>query len=145
MSNRFKSSTASIDFSSQYGGKDAFKIVRPHFRALKKASEKLVLKNFPVGELVFILRASGEVQSFSGEGLDLIDFNKKESYLSIDVVVAQESWVDLEMFFEEVLVSSEKFISSLVTEGQFPSYEIDDYRSRIDELRKLYAEEIQNA
>ncbi len=75
----------SIDFSAQFGGRDAAAAVLPHFKALKRAARQTPLSGFPFSKLAFILRVDGEVSSFGFTGANHIDIDKEGDYVSVDI------------------------------------------------------------
>jgi hypothetical protein len=78
---------ASIDFSADFGGRDAAAAVLPHFKSLKKAAREATLVDFPFPKLAFILRVDGEVNRYGFRGAANIDIDKKGSYVSVDIGV----------------------------------------------------------
>ena len=50
---------AVIDFSAQFGGREAAAALLPHFKALKAVASGLVIENFPFKKIAFILRVDG--------------------------------------------------------------------------------------
>ena len=80
---------AIIDFSAQFGGRDAAAAILPHFRALKSAAKGLVVSDFPANELAFILRVEGEVSSYGQSGAENLDV-QLPTYVSVDIVISNK-------------------------------------------------------
>jgi hypothetical protein len=78
---------ATIDFSAQFGGRDAAEAILPHFRALKAAARGLRVEGFPFAKLAFILRVDGEVMQFGASGAGNIDVGRGGAYLSVDIMI----------------------------------------------------------
>lgn len=78
-----------IDFSAQFGGRDAATIVLPHFKALKAASSKLSLEGFPFPKLAYILRVDGEVNQYGLSGAGSLEIDTDREYLSVDIGIKQ--------------------------------------------------------
>jgi hypothetical protein len=103
--------TTTIDVSAQYGGRDAFRAVLPHFRALKSALKGKLLGGFPFPELAFILRVDGEVSAYGQSGAGSIDFDKEGGYISVDIGITRDEWAgrgpaDLSAVVAEAIMSS---------------------------------------
>src|SRR6267154_2045174 len=77
--------SSSIDFSAQFGGRDAAAAVLPHFKALKAAARGLRFDGFPFAELAFILRVDGDVHQFGFSGANNLEIGKNSEYLSVDI------------------------------------------------------------
>lgn len=82
-------SLTQIDFSAQFGGRDAAAVALPHFKALKAASRELRLEGFPFPKLAFILRVDGEINQYQISGAGNIKVDSDREYLSIDIGIAQ--------------------------------------------------------
>jgi len=80
----------SIDFSAQFGGRDAAQVVLPHFKALKRAARETSLTGFPFPKLAFILRVDGEVNTYGFRGAAHIDIDRKGDYVSVDIGIPLE-------------------------------------------------------
>ena len=79
--------SSSIDFSAQYGGRDAAVVVMPHFKALKAACHGIRLEGFPFPELAYILRVDGEISQYHISGAGNIEIDSGRDYLSVDIGV----------------------------------------------------------
>lgn len=77
--------SSQIDFSAQFGGRDAAMVVLPHFKALKAASRDLRLKGFPFPKLAYILRVDGEVNQYGLSGAGNLVIDSDREYLSVDI------------------------------------------------------------
>lgn len=78
-----------IDFSAQFGGRDAAAVVLPHFKALKAASHGVHLEGCPFPKLAFILRVDGEVNQYELSGSGNLDIGENGKYLSIDIGIKE--------------------------------------------------------
>jgi hypothetical protein len=81
-------STSRIDFSAEFGGRDAATTVLPHFRALKAASKGICIEGFPFALLAFILRVDGEVSRYQFSGAGNLEIDKDGEYLSVDIGIS---------------------------------------------------------
>ena len=79
-----------IDVSAQFGGRDAAEAVLPHFWALKSALKGTTLVGFPFRELAFILRVDGEINTYGQSGAGNVRFDKKGTYVSVDLGLTHE-------------------------------------------------------
>lgn len=79
-----------IDFSAQFGGRDAAKAVLPYFKSLKSASRELCIEGFPFQKLAFILRVDGEVNQYGHSGAGKIELGANREYLSMDIGIKLE-------------------------------------------------------
>ncbi|MDQ8152991.1 MAG: hypothetical protein P2975_08110 [Gemmatimonadota bacterium] len=78
-----------IDFSAQFGGRDAATAVLPHFRALKAASREMRLEGFPFPKLAYILRVDGEVNQYKLSGAGNLEIDSDRECLSVDIGIKQ--------------------------------------------------------
>ena len=100
-------STASVvDFSAEFGGKDAADVILPHFRVLKSLCRELQLEGFPLSKLAFILRVDGEVQKYAPMVDGNIQVNKKSGYVSIDIEISIEDRERIVDAISEAIISS---------------------------------------
>lgn len=81
------STTSSIGFSAQFGGRDAAEALLPHFKLLKQAAVGIELTGFSFPELAYILRVDGEVNAFGPSGPSHLAFAKDGTYVSVDIQV----------------------------------------------------------
>jgi hypothetical protein len=79
-----------IDFSAQFGGRDASTAVLPHFKALKAAAHGIHLEGFPFPKLAYILRVDGELNQYGLSGSGNLDIDKDGEYLSVDIGIERE-------------------------------------------------------
>jgi hypothetical protein len=82
---------ATIEFSAQFGGRDAAAAALPHFKTLKSVASNFSIERFPFKSLAFILRVDGEVNSYDLSGLGHLDF-EANNYVSIDLGVKREDY-----------------------------------------------------
>ena len=82
---------SAIDFSAQFGGRDAAAAVLPHFRLLKSIARKCPLAKFPFGKMAFILRVDGEVSAYGETGPSNLDIYRTD-HVSVDIAVLVEDW-----------------------------------------------------
>jgi hypothetical protein len=104
--------TATIEISAQFGGRDAAAAVLPHFRALKAAAQSIVLDPFPFAKLAFILRVDGEVNAYGLAGAGNVDLDRKGEYVSVDMGIPVHEWSSLRP--SELANSIEQAINSSV-------------------------------
>ncbi|AMV22406.1 hypothetical protein VT03_31215 [Planctomyces sp. SH-PL14] len=79
-----------IDFSADFGGRDAATAVLPHFKALKTACNGLRFQGFPFPKLAYILRVDGEVNQYGLSGVGYLDIDRKGEYLSLDIGIERD-------------------------------------------------------
>jgi hypothetical protein len=111
-------SKAQIDFSAQFGGRDAAAAVLPHFKALKSAARGVELKDFAFLKLAFILRVDGEVNQYGLSGVGGIEINRKENYLSVDIGISTNDRAHIEAKLCGAILESVEPISEAVGIGQ---------------------------
>ena len=105
--------TSIIDFSAQYGGRDAAASVMPHFKALKSASRDLHLEGFPFPKLAYILRVDGEICQYQLAGAGNIEIDSDKEYLSVDIGVEREDRVRIVKVICDAILSSVEQIDDL--------------------------------
>lgn len=81
---------ASISVSAQFGGRDAAAALLPHFRALKRAASGCVIPNFPCGQLAFILRVDGDINTFDDPGVGHLEIDRQGTYVSLDIGITRK-------------------------------------------------------
>lgn len=94
-----------IDFSAEFGGRDAAAAVLQHFRLLKNAASETRLVAFPFQKLAFILRVDGEVATFGVRGASNIDIDKNGHYVSVDIGITVDDRTKLEQVITEAIRS----------------------------------------
>lgn len=82
---------ATVDFSAQFGGKEAATALLPHFKALKAVAGDLAIENFPFRKMAFILRVDGEINSYKLSGPGNLDIDK-DDYVSVDLGITQDDY-----------------------------------------------------
>lgn len=97
-----------IDFSAQFGGRDAAAKLLPHFKALKLASKGIVFDGFPCPELTFIFRVDGSVNQYGCSGVGNIDCSS--DYVSLDIVITERDQSNISKFIQ---ISFDKSIDIL--------------------------------
>lgn len=99
-----------IDYSAQFGGRDAAAVALSHFKALKAASRDIRLEGFPFAKLAYILRVDGEVNSYGLSGAGYLGTDSKEDYLSIDIGIRQEDRPRIVIVICDAILSSSDLI-----------------------------------
>jgi hypothetical protein len=105
--------SAKIDFSAQFGGRDAAEAVLPHFRALKAAARELQIQSFPFAELAFLLRVGGEVSRFGSSGAGNVEIDRDGEYLSVDIVIDRDDHHRSQAVITAALLSSVELIKAM--------------------------------
>lgn len=82
--------TSFIDFSAEFGGRDAAAAVLPHFKALKAACRELHIEAFPFPKLAYILRVDGEISQYHFSGASNIEIDSDKEYLSVDIGIQRK-------------------------------------------------------
>jgi len=128
-----------IDFSAQFGGSKSAEIALPYFRSLKKACSGLVLNNFPLPELAFILRVDGDIHKFEFSGIAYPKLDNKKKYVSFDIGISTKDIPIIEDFLKRVLINSTAYIAAFL---QAKKYDIDitNLELTINELCKKFSE-----
>lgn len=105
--------SAKIDFSAQFGGRDAAEVVLPHFRALKAAARELHIQGFPFAKLASILRVDGEVSRFGASGAGNVEIDRDGEYLSVDIVIDRDDRDRAQAVITAALLSSIELIKAI--------------------------------
>jgi hypothetical protein len=105
--------TSFIDFSAQYGGRDAATAVMPHFKALKAAAHGLRLEGFPFPELSYILRVDGEISQYQLSGAGNIEIDAGKQYLSVDIGIERGDRNQIVKVICDAILSSAEQIEDL--------------------------------
>lgn len=108
-----------IDFSAQYGGRDAAAAVMPHFKALKAASRGLCLDGFSFPELSYILRVDGMVRQYELSGAGNLEIDSGREYLSVDIGIGQEGRGRISKAVCEAILASVKLIEDVARRKKF--------------------------
>lgn len=122
---------ANIDFSAQFGGRDAAAKLLPHFKALKSASKGIDVEGFPLPELTFILRVDGSVNKYGCSGVGNIDC--ASDYISLDIVITKADQLDVPKFIE---ISFNKSIKIL--DDYLDDFSTESLKLCLDELFDKY-------
>ena len=126
-----------IDFSAQFGGRDAATAVLPYFKILKLASEGIHLEGFPFPKLAFILRVDGEVNQYGPSGIGNLDIDKKK-YLSIDIVITKDDRIDIDSVVAKAFEESINFIENACQDKEFHEFNRESLKVALDSVYKKY-------
>lgn len=107
---------SSIEFSAQFGGRDAANAMLPYFRALKTESKKHKLKMFPFKVIAYILRVDGEVNSYGLSGPGHIEIEGYE-YVSVDIGVLRDDYMENPTSLVDKLLESIKGSAEILRHG----------------------------
>lgn len=129
--------TSQIDFSAEFGGRDAAAAVLPHFKALKAASAGLRLEGFPFPLLAFILRVDGDVNQYHLSGVDNLQVAPKGDYLSLDIGIERHDREKVVDVIASALLASAGFIEST---GSASGIDLVSLRACLAELVTRYKE-----
>ena len=99
-----------IEFSGDFGGRDAAAVVLPHFRALKAAAEGVEFAGFPFARLGFVLRVDGEVTQFRPTGLSNPEMDRGRECFALDIGIAFSDRAHLRTACSEAIRASYDFI-----------------------------------
>jgi hypothetical protein len=132
-----------IDFSAEFGGRDAAAALMPHFKALKAAARGLSLPGFPVAVLAFILRVDGEVHRYGLSGLGNSEIDKDGEYVSFDIGIEHDDRNQIPEIVTAAILSSVEQIKTLDGPG---SWEVDcrGLQQCLSELCVRYKHELTN-
>mgnify|MGYP000464327976 CR=1 FL=1 len=133
--------TSVIDFSAQFGGRDAAAAVLPHFHALKAAAGHIRIGNFPFPRLAYVFRVDGEIRRYGFSGIDNPDIDRKKCYISFDIGITQNDRLRLFEVISSAIITSLSNISEL---SEFHSWgiSIPEIRNSLEELVKSYKSEL---
>jgi hypothetical protein len=134
-------SISSIDFSAEFGGRDAAAAVLPHFNALKAAARGVHLEGFPFAKLAYILRVDGEVNQYGLSGVGNLDIDKDGEYLSVDIGVKREDREEIAGLIAAALLSSIDQVKSVSQRGSF-DVDFDALQRSLFDLNVRYKNEL---
>jgi hypothetical protein len=88
---------AAIQISAQYGDPKSANVIRPLHKSLNELFEKTLTKKYfrSIDKLTIVFRVSGTIWNFPGEGPDQIKFFKQQREVSIDLVIPEAKWCDI--------------------------------------------------
>ena len=113
---------STIDFSAEFGGRDAAAVVLPHFKALKAAARGLRLEGFPFAKLAFILRVDGEVNRYGLSGAGNLEIDTDGEYLSIDIGISHDDRERIPDVISAAIISS---VEQIRTVENSSSWDVD--------------------
>jgi len=128
---------ATIDFSAEFGGRDAAGVILPHFKALKSVAKTVLLEPFPYPKLAFIFRVDGEVYEYGLSGVGNLDIDSNGQYLSVDVGITLEDRMDVKSKIQKALQDGQNLIASLLTDND--EFDEGALRNLLDQLCAEYA------
>lgn len=129
--------SSGIDFSAQFGGRDAATAVLPHFKLLKTAARGLRLGGFPFAKLAFILRVDGEVTQYGLSGAGNLDVDNNGEYLSVDIGITCRDRDRICDLISSAIHSSTDQIK-LIAESKFWDVDFQALQSCLTELITRY-------
>jgi len=133
---------AIIDFSAQFGGRDAAAAVLPHFKKLKSAAKGIYLSDFPFPKLAFILRVDGDVNQYGASGIDNMDIDAKRKYLSFDIVITRQDREEIHSKIVSGLKESIDLIDKACVQKKIGDFNRDSLKSSINSLCEKYTSEL---
>jgi hypothetical protein len=133
--------STSIDFSAQFGGRDAASAGLPHFKSLKAAARGLSFEGFPFPKLAFILRIDGEVTRYGISGAGNLDVAENGDYLSIDVGITQHDWDQIGDTITSAILSSGDQLRQ-VAENDSWAFDFRELQSCLTDLIDRYKREL---
>ncbi len=131
---------ATVDFSAQFGGKEAATALLPHFKALKAIASDIAIENFPFRKIAFILRVDGEISSYKLSGPGNLDFDK-DDYVSVDLGITQDEYRNcakgaMQSIIKSLRLSVEFLKNS--NDNRLDGIDFRDIEEVISELIKAY-------
>lgn len=108
-------SESEIDFSAQFGGRDAAAVALPHFKALKAAAKGVQVSGFPIPELAFILRVDGDVNQYGLSGLGNPEVDRSGKYVSLDIGITVKDRASIETRLSDAILASDELIVATVS------------------------------
>lgn len=133
-----------IEFSAQFGGRDAATAVLPHFHALKTVAIHCSLADFPFESMAFILRVDGEVNSYGLSGPGNLDFDRTK-YVSIDIGIHREDYQLGSTHLASSIISSLKAGVDFLEQSEdvrLQRVDFEELREALGRLCDSYEEEI---
>ena len=127
---------AVIDFSAQFGGREAAAALLPHFKALKAVASGLVIENFPFKKIAFILRVDGEVNSYNLSGPGNLDFDQ-DNYVSVDLGIKRDEYESCAIGAMQSIIKSLRLSIEFLKNSNDARLEEIDFRSLEDVLSQL--------
>lgn len=98
-----------IQISAQYGDQNSTIFIRPFHKKLNDLLEKVVVGSFfkTICKLSIVLRVSGEIWKFDGEGPEKLKFMKKKNEMTVDLIIPMVKWKKVdEIEFKSYLENS---------------------------------------
>lgn len=122
-----------VTIPAQYGGRHAHKKITNNSRNLRKLFDRYLAGNYfrTIRELCIILRVSGEMQDFKGEGPELFEYIEKDKCLKIDFAIPETRWKkvpveEIKIYFirgiiacTRILIEEAGKLNELTNENQF--------------------------
>lgn len=133
---------AIVDFSAQFGGRDAAAAVLPHFKILKSAAKGVSLSEFPFPKLAFILRVDGDVNQYGESGIGNMDIDSKKKYLSLDIVITKKDRKEIQSKIISGLNESIELIDDVYTQKGIGDFNRESLKSSITTICKKYTSEL---
>ena len=133
-------STATIDFSAEFGGRDAADAVLRHFKALKAASKGITLSGFPYPKLAFILRVDGSVNRYGFSGVGNPDIDKDGMYLSIDIGITEKDRKAITSLVNSAILDSLPIIDAALRHRGIDEFDVDTLGPSLELLCMRYAD-----
>ncbi len=88
--------TFRLTLPGEFGGPGTWDILSPCGIMLRKLIDKYVQGNYlkSIQEFCIILRVSGPITDFKGDGPELLRYQKKSRYIKIELVIPESKWRD---------------------------------------------------
>jgi len=85
-----------FNIPAQFGGGESAKHLMPYSIQLRKVFDANICSNYlkTIQEFCFILRVSGPITDFKGDGPESMRHVKKSHYIKIDLVIPESKWKD---------------------------------------------------
>jgi|GEM_PF-5337029 len=108
-----------ITLGADVGGKDAFNATHQHILALRNLLRKIDTSttNGALKEIALVLRVDGSVQAWGKRGVDNISFLKKKSFVTVDIFVTTDIWLEGDPHSDSKLSFGSSEISSTASIG----------------------------
>jgi hypothetical protein len=118
-----------IQISAQYGDQNSTRFIRPFHKKLNDILEKVVVEKFfkNILKLSIVLRVSGEIWKYKGEGPEKIVFMKKKNEMTIDLIIPESKWKAVgEIEFKSYIENSIRQCFGLLLERAKKENELTD-------------------
>jgi hypothetical protein len=135
--------TDTITFGVQSGDVPSGDATEPHFMPLRKLLAARCIGPYSpeIDEFPIVLRVSGQIWRFEGEGCQRLRLQRKKRYITIDIVMPENRWLgasaaDIRTFLARM---TEEAIELMIAKLEKSGVKVESEKLRAD-LRQVLAE-----